>query len=239
MESERLLWLDWYLFLQSTRPSAGKLRIVSQKLTNLLFFACACSLDHKQYWSLQREWSGGGNEPRNGWRDLTEMSHGAGWELWAAPTHTAKPHCPGSSCCLHGQHRPPQLGPGLEWTKRCWFKPGHCSERSLCSARNPGRAPGSGNSSFPSFHLSHRGTFWAGPQTPTGQINTQCLRVQAELSHLHALAFPAVAWGTPSTITAFSLWGVTSFNLDFFSLLASPSLSFSQWLMSFSCLERN
>lgn len=71
---------------------------------------------------------------------------------------------------------------------------------------DPGRAPRGGNSTFPSSALSHRGTFWVSPQAPTGQMITQWLRVLAELSHWHSLSFPGVPWGTPSTLTDFSLW---------------------------------
>lgn len=71
-----------------------------------------------------------------------------------------------------------------------------------------------------------------------GQVSPQCLPVLAELPHLPALSFPRGAWGIPSTLTDFSLWGCNIFPPGFLFPQASPSLSLSQWLMSFLCLER-
>lgn len=157
---------------------------------------------------------------------------------------TAEPHCTG----VCRQHQWPQPSLGFKWTKRVWFQSsltGHCSDRSLCSG-----------------HCSEKSLCWPW-ESPKGweqHFSFICPLTQRHFLGVspsthgtddHSVAACA-GWAVPLALTEFSwcalghtqhshrlfLVEVTPFSLDFFSLLASPSLSLSQWLMSFLCLER-
>lgn len=105
------------------------------------------------------------------------------------------------------------------------------------SSADPGRAPGGGNSSFPSFPSHPEALSGWLPKHPRTREHSVTV---CWLSCPTCTRWVFLVWlgPSPALSQAFPCEGVTSFSLDFIPLLASPSLSFSQQLMSFLRLER-
>lgn len=130
----------------------------------------------------------------------------------------AQAHCTGTSCYGRRQHQGPepsrvQVHRGADSSQAYPAVEGHSAQLLALGE------PQCWDSSFPSLP-SHTEALFCSPST---QMSTQCLPV---LPHGHTLS---LVWlGAPPALSQIFPWeGVTSFSLDFFSLLASPSLSFN------------
>lgn len=244
MESEKLLWLDLYLFLENTSPSAGKLSIVSQKSANLQIFTCAHNPDQKLWWSLQRQ----GLIRRGKWiqKQLQKLNRNltcsrlivVGRSSPILPNHTAGTTLAVCTCNMQC----PYKSFAFMSTNTCQFENQALlitAEKGRCFSESGAKQHVRGTAvvlCLTSHTEAHFGWLSNRPQDKSACSNWITL---AKPSHSHIPSFRGVTGpcqlhrAPVSRHSPCSPWFARgkrgpSFNLDFFFLLALPSLSFRQ-----------